>query len=564
MKKFMSVIVIIAIMLTFSACGSSKPQVTRHYIDGSTERRVNTFTGLTLLKTEGWIFADEKYMAEKHFDNMTAEQLTALTAEQMAEMDVIYDVYKVDKEGKNAVLTYIANAARQNPDSKTPEDDYIADFISRSEKIPARHTGTAVIGGREYQTATYYKSDKRQHYALRNLGNGYVSIIVGYSEDNASGRYFWDMFGEGHTGTTEVENVPDFRAYDEVNFVYTNEGTGIKASIPRAWYGKSVDGIGEKAYGYENGEYSKLTKEQLSEYKEIYDIILENDNDGDFIYVYYKNRNNDPDVYKLSAREYITSQEDIIIDNGVNTVRYESVDIAGNSFTGFTGNYDDKGLYIFARELNEDYLVCIQAYSETDLDYTRYLSVFNENKSMPVENAIKISEYNRETKTFRNEISNITVKVPEGWSAKTMDETESLCWDAPSQIDITSFTERDYASLAYVPDCYIGSDTERMDMFIQYINRYMLVDGLETKPSLSEFYDSEMEKHSRTGTVQQEQTFDINGLTFYTYSLSFNKNGTDYKNYIATAQLKEDYFVQFVYRALPSNADFEKALEVLL
>ncbi len=564
MKKLLSVMALIAILLTFSSCGSSKPQISRHYIDGSTERRVNTFTGLTLSKTVGWTFADEKYMAEKRFENMTEEQLAALTAEQMAEMDTIYDVYAVDERGKNAVLTYIANAAKQHPDSKTPGADFIAEFISRSEDIPARHTGAAVIGGREYQTITYYKSDKRQHYALRDLNNGYVSVIVCYTEDNATGRYFWDMFGEGHTGTTEVENVPDFRSYNDKNYIYTNESTGIKASIPLGWHGKNIDGIGEKAYGYKNGEYSKMTKEQLAEFNDIYDIILENDENGDFVYVYYKNRNNDPDVYKASAREYIVYQEDIIIDNGVNTVRYESVDIAGNSFSGFSGNYDDKGLYIFARELNVDYLVCVQAYSETGLDYTRYLSVFNENKKMPVENAVKISSYNRETKTFTNEKSGITLKVPDGWSVKTIEETEALCWNDASKVDMTTFTDRDYAGITYIPDSFIASDSEVKDMYIQYINRHRLVKGLEEKPDLSAFYDSEMERHSRIGTVQQERTFEVNNLTFYTYSLSFNQNGADYKNYISTARLNEDYFVQFVYRATPDNADFEKALEVLM
>ena len=554
MKKLLSLVLALAICLSLSACGgSSRAKLSRSTYNEETRTFTSAYTGLTCVVPEGWTAGDDEYMASEYYDGITAEELRALTEEQLLEYETVYDYVVVSPTGKSFVAVTIQNAAKSYADAENPAQAFIDDAVAQLGGT----TGEVTLGDNTYLTIYAEEILYNMAIAQRAISDTLVECISFVTMDGkVNYHYAWDMFCGG-VKFTDVNNVPSLREYAETMYRYTNTDTGVTASIPYGWTGSGLGTIADEYYDMDENAYTAITKEEWAGKNYITDVKLSEDAGNNTVTVSYENTTYSSVFYGMSAEEYLDANMRRYISYVKSRTLGDDVVLNGRTFKTAKLDFSSYQVYLAAAPLNDDYLIVVMATTFDGKTMEDFARIFNEDMVKSSDNVLKPGSYDEISRHFENRQTGLGFILPQGWEIQGKEDMEALYWSDPSQIDIAAFTDADFAYYTYIPDFYAMNTSNYDDMFGCFVNRYNLRSGISSLPTFEEYVEMENAEHEEYGwTMEPLYAIDLSSITYQFYKGTLTEDGVNYTNYFGYAQYNEDYFLGLTFRT-NVDSDFD-------
>ncbi|MBQ7903180.1 MAG: hypothetical protein IJ362_05565 [Oscillospiraceae bacterium] len=577
MKKIISMIIALAVVLSLTACGggaqssstadsqseprpSPTPKVLSDtpalsYYDRDTGRYINDYTGLELTLPECCSIIDIELVYTDYYNSgHTTEEIKAMTSRQLAELDRFTDYFVWDKSNSNYMMVTV-----ENLENYRKPDEYLEILFAPMEDV--YEEGTVMLSGVEYnyKTGTVNGKPTFAYWLMRE--DGHIVQILYFPENMTSPEYLHAMFNGGVKLQPDEENVPDLFEYDSSLDRLKNLSAGVEIDLPDMWIFADRDSMAQAYYGMSGRELDGLTKAQLAQNPVIYDMHITDPLSDDFIEVRYLSRRN-WESYDLPVDRMLEQMVAFYDDSNQSRTICDKVEVGGYTYSTLDTYFykEETNVYRLYRELNEDYVVQIIFQTVHDTPLYEFLDVLNSNND--VDMLLQRSEYDEKQQLYHNRSTDVTIKVPSHWYRIDQKMLDWLYKGKLTTDMLGDWTETDYMTASIVPDFAVAHSENSAYMLVYYANLNKVSSA--GKMDINEYYQWFVKDRENKGYIINEKdiAYELGGHVYM--MLDADAGDGSEKRQVAITDIGDDYAAVINYHIIEPDKPYSDLMAFLL
>lgn len=553
MKKRVSLMMALLLIVQLVGCGGPRFTLSRSSYDAENGRFVNETTGLNFTVPEGYVCSDDAYL-EYYYQDTIGGELASMSHKDFLNLEFVPDFIAATEDSTvelryinlNEYLTSLKNASAETA------AEAVALIYELEGATEISEPEATVIGGLDFVTIRVEKDDCVYYESFRKLSDDFMIMLTMGTREGITFDYF-SAFFNGSPRTADESNVPPRSICDETDYYYENSLTGLRFEVPGTWYYYNDEWMAQEYYEVSVDVLRSATAQDWAQLHYIYDYYSYDAAAGDSVQVYFENLTKDGATYGVSEEEYLNKlSEDYQEDGWYQDEELAEVSLSGLPFRyvslwGFNDENELRNAFIAAYKLNEDYMCVVSCVGDEQRVAEDFWRFFNEQPdAVELIQGLQLSSYNEAAHKFYNPYSDTTIGIPDGWLVRDVDYmAKEYYGDEVTGEELRQWTTEDYAGWAAIYD-FEAYDPENGDrMFVCYENMNYDSGGLE-KVSYEEFVGSLLEDWQSNESVTVVDSFTIfmdeeEERAFSCYAFDDVYDGVTYHTYLIIWQLNEDY-----------------------